>query len=114
MNWSVTAAIIGAINGTIALDLSLYNFYFQRRVRLRVIPKLTATRRDCFLSSSVDLMNDRLASIEVINLNSFAITIAEVGFTVAGQDVRRSIRPDPKDILPRRLEARVSMAVQAF
>lgn len=114
MNGSVIAAIFGAINGTIALDLSLYNFYFQRRVRLKVIPKLTATRRGCFLSSSVDFMNEGLASIEVINLSSFAITTAEVGFTVAGQDVRRSIRPDPKDILPKRLEARGSMAVRAF
>jgi hypothetical protein len=51
INWTTVTAVIGAV-------LGVWNFvqsFFRRRVRLRVVPKLTVVRGSGFLSSSRDL-----------------------------------------------------------
>ena len=109
VNWTTVTAITGAV-------LGVWNFLqsiSQHRVRLNVVPKLTAMRGGGFLSSSIDLLPDGFACIEVTNLSAFAVTIAEVGFSLVGEDVRGVIIPNPTSILPKRLEPRESIDVRA-
>lgn len=109
INWTTVTAVIGAVLGV----WNLVQSFFQRRVRLRVVPKLTVIRGSGFLSSSRDLLPDGFACIEVTNLSAFPVTIAEVGFSVDGEAARAVVIPDPTTLLPKRLEPRESMDVRA-
>jgi hypothetical protein len=116
VNLTTMNAIIGAVTGSVSLVLGVYNLVqnlSQRRVRLKVVPKLTAIRGAGFLSNSVDLVPDGFACIEVTNLSAFPLTIAEVGFSLDGEVGRAVVRPDPTTLLPKRLEPRESIDVRA-
>ena len=111
MNVSLIAvtAIIGAGLGV----WNLVQGFWQRRVRLKVVPKLSATRGGGFLSSNRDVLPDGFACIEVTNLSAFPVTVAEVGFSLVGDVGRSVIIPDPLNFLPKRLESRESIDVRA-
>lgn len=112
-SWTTLTAIIGAVTGSVGVVLGVLNFISRRRVRLRVVPKLTAIRGGGFLSSSRDVLSDGFACIEVTNLSAFPVTLAEVGFD-QGKDVARSvIIPEPRNLLPKRLEPRECIDVRA-
>ena len=100
MNVSLTAvtAIIGAGLGV----WNLVQGFWQRRVRLKVVPKLSSTRGGGFLSSNRDVLPDGFACIEVTNLSAFPVTVAEVGFSLVGDVGRSVIIPDPLNFLPKR------------
>jgi hypothetical protein len=91
---TLSAALLGAGLGI----MNTWNAMSQRRVRVRVNPTFTLT---------VD--GDPLGfSIEVVNLSTFPLTIAEIGFE-AGRG-RRVIVQAPRFLdggnLPRRLDSR--------
>jgi hypothetical protein len=67
-------AALGIINTWHALD--------QRRVRLRVIPKLAYP----FLGGD---FGEIMGCIEVVNLSAFPISISEIGFTIDGDPRKR-------------------------
>jgi hypothetical protein len=109
-------AIIGAATGSIGALLGVWNFFqglSQRRVRLKVVPKLAKAIGGGFFSSSRDALQDGLASVEVTNLSNFPVTISEVGFSLCGEVARAAIIPDPTTLLPKRLEPRESLDVRA-
>jgi hypothetical protein len=116
-SWTTVTAVIGAITGSVGTLLGVWNFVqslSQRRVRLKVIPKSTTIRGSGFLSSNRDVMSDEwFACVEVINLSAFPVTIAEVGFSLEGEDGRSVIIPEPPTFLPKRLEPRESIDVRA-
>jgi hypothetical protein len=115
-SWTAVAAIVGVITGSVGTTLGIWNLVqnlLQRRVRLKVIPKSTAIRGSGFLSSNRELQSDGFACIEVTNLSAFPVTIAEVGFTLDGEDGRAVVVPDPVTLLPKRLEPRESIDVRA-
>jgi hypothetical protein len=109
--------MVGAVTGCVGSFLGVWNFaqgLSQRRVRLSVIPKLTVLKPNgALLSNSVDLNPDAFPSIEVTNLSDFPVTIAEVGFSLIGQEARAAMIPDPTSLLPKRLESRESMTIRA-
>ena len=112
ISWTTVAAIIGAALGV----WNLVQGFWQRRVRLRVVPKLSVFLGTGFLSSSTDLLPDGSACIEVTNLSTFPVTIAEVGFFLEGEGRRGDqciIIPEPTSVLPKRLESRESIDVRA-
>ncbi len=116
VNLTIVTAIVGAVTGSIGAVLGIWNFVqgvSQRRVRLKVVPKLTATKRGGFLSNTRDVLPDGFACIEVTNLSVFPVTIDEVGFSLVGKDVRSVIIPEPRTLLPRRLEPREAIDVRA-
>ena len=93
---------IAAIAGGI---LGVFNFvqsFWQRSVRLRVGPKLSVRVDGGFLSTSVDLIPEGSVCIEVTNLSSFPVTLAEVGFSpIGGNKGRFVIIPNPRTLLPK-------------
>ena len=110
--WAVLRDGLALIGGV----LGVFNFvqgFWQRRVRLRVTPKLTAIQGGGFLSSTVDLLPRGFACIEVVNLSAFPVTIDEVGFTLSDSKCRHMIIPEPRTLLPRTLEPRTSIDVRA-
>jgi len=110
ISWTTITAIVGAV-------LGLWNFvqnFWQKRVRLRVIPKLSTIRGSGFLSSTKDPIPDGFACVEVVNLSAFPVTIAEVGFSLAGGKFdRAAVIPNPTTLLPKRLEPRESIDIRA-
>jgi hypothetical protein len=88
--------------------MNTWNNISQKRVRLRVRPSHAFSVPDGALKFC----------IEVLNLSAFAVTIVEVGFSLAGRGVGKGKRlavtapelPDGKP-WPRRLEARESVSV---
>ena len=111
MNVNLTAvtATVGAVLGV----WNLVQGFWQRRVRLKVVPKLSARRGvGGLLSSDRDVLPDGFACIEVTNLSAFPVTIAEVGFSLVGEVGRGVIIPDPPSLLPKRLEPRESIDIR--
>src|ERR1035437_613669 len=111
MNSSLTTvtAIVGAITGSVGSLLGVWNLvqsFSQRRVRLRVVPKLTVIRGNGFLSSSSDLLPDGFPCIEVTNLSAFPVTIAEVGFSLYGTASRARVIPDRSEEHTSELQSR--------
>lgn len=106
VNLTMVTAIIGA-------GLGVWNFaqsLWQRRVRLKVVPKLSVRAGRGVLSSSKDSLRGGSPTIEVINLSAFPITIAEVGLSLLGTASRFVI---PATDLPKRLEPRESIDISA-
>ena len=88
-------AIIGAATGSIGALLGGWNFFqglSQRRVRLKVVPKLTRAIGGGFFSSSRDALRDGFACVEVTNLSNFPVTISEVGFSLCGEVARAVVK----------------------
>jgi hypothetical protein len=105
--FTIICAVIGAVLGII----NTWYAFIQRRVRLRVVPKLAS------LMSHAGQFGPDMGGIEVINLSTFPVTVSEVGFTING-DPRKNpcaaiIQPIVQDggPWPRRLDARVSVTV---
>lgn len=94
---TLAIAVLGAGLGV----LNYWNTVSARRVRLRIKPSV---------AYSIDnMLQDPMIGIEVINLSTFAVTVTEVGFTLAGTTARavaaRPVIIDGKP-WPRRLESR--------
>jgi hypothetical protein len=95
---TIGAASVGAVLGV----MNTWNAMNQRRVRLRVTPVFVTTTEGDPLG----------AAIEVINLSTFPLTVAEVGFS-AGGDRRVPVQaPQFSDnkSLPRRVESREAIS----
>jgi hypothetical protein len=107
---TIGCAALGAGLGIINTITSLN----QRRVKLRVIPKMAAGFGAGVLSHKTELLPNSVPAIEVINLSAFPVTIAEAGFTLRGSTAR-VVCPPPavidKKPWPRRLESRESVTV---
>jgi len=102
---TLAVASVGAVLGVI----NTWHLVDQRRVKLKVIPKRAMP------IGAIRDSGDRLC-IEVTNLSSFPITVAEVGVFYRGTDVRGAIiQPIFLDggTLPRRLESRASLTAYA-
>ncbi|HEX4747897.1 MAG TPA: hypothetical protein VH302_00010 [Bryobacteraceae bacterium] len=103
----------GAAIGTI---LGVFNFIQgvrQRRVRLRVRPKVVSVRQGhCFYNSN-ELVPNSVPCLEVVNLSAFPVTISEVGFTLSGDKGRATLVPGLPRNLPCRLEPRQSVVIHA-
>lgn len=103
------SAVLGGVLGT-------FNFlhgFWERRVRLSVVPKLTVVQGNGYFSSSRDVISNGFSTIEIRNLSKFAVTIDEAGFTLSGTRHRCILIPDPLNLLPKRLEPRTSIDVRA-
>jgi hypothetical protein len=110
--WTTLRDVAAVLGGVLGVFNFLHGFW-ERRVRLRVVPKMTAIRGNGFLSSSIDVIPNGFPTIEITNLSNFPITIEEAGFTLAGTDERCILIPDPLNLLPKRLEPRTSIDVRA-
>ncbi|MDR3575045.1 MAG: hypothetical protein P4L50_14385 [Anaerolineaceae bacterium] len=105
-------AVLGIINTLHSLD--------QKRVKLKVIPKVTqkATGQMIYTATTIKNGFPALAAvdgcIEVVNLSAFPVTIHEIGFTVKGQPEKKFRLAIPQPAMtdgkgfPRRLEQRES------
>ncbi len=104
---AVLGAVLGVINYVSALN--------ERRVKLRVIPKMAVALPTGFFSHRTELLPNSAPAIEVINLSAFPVTISEAGFTLRHQTDRlvcHGTSPvDNKPWLPRRVESRESVTV---
>jgi hypothetical protein len=100
-------AVLGVINYVAALN--------QRRVKLRVIPKMAVGLPTGFFSHRTELLPNSAPAIEVINLSAFPVTISEAGFTLRRQTDRVICQGNSpvenKPWLPRRVESRESVTV---
>jgi len=108
INWTTLTAITGAALGVWNLVQGLQ----KDRVRLKVVPKLSVVRGNGILSTDRELNPNAFASIEVINLSTFPVTIAEVGFSLIKEPSRGVMIPDPPNLLPKRLEPRQSIEIR--
>jgi hypothetical protein len=105
--FTVSCAVIGAVLGIV----NTWYVLIQRRVRLRVVPKLAS-----FVSQAGQFGPD-MGCIEITNLSTFPVTVSDVGFTING-DPRKNpraaiIQPIVQDggSWPRRLDSRTSVSV---
>jgi len=102
---ATVGTVLGFINTLVLLNT--------RRVRLRVRPQSAVRARDGVWSDSTRHMTGADAGIEVINLSSFPVTIAEVGYTLPR---RRQVTLTAPVVLdgkgfPRRLDPREGVTV---
>ena len=101
-SFAAVGAVLGVMNTLHLLD--------QRRVRLRVVPKMAYP-----ITMSGEMMQG-FGCIEVTNLSAFAVTVGDVGFTGGSPKtspraaIVRPIIHDGKP-WPRRLESRESVSV---
>jgi hypothetical protein len=102
---TMSIAVVGAVLGV----MNTWNNMNQKRVRLRVIPKV-----------AIPVMNgefgETMGCIEVVNLSAFPVSIQEVGFTLRRHsrkgDRLTIVQPITNDQQPlaRRLESRQSVS----
>jgi hypothetical protein len=98
---TISIAVVGAVLGIV----NTWQAFDQRRVRLRVVPKLA----HLVVESS---LGEPMGCIEVVNLSAFPVSISEIGFTVDGdpRKQRRLMIPSPMTLdrqpLARTLESR--------
>jgi hypothetical protein len=112
MAWSQVTNVCAVVGA----GLGIFNFaraYWRDKVRLKVTLKLAEVRQGGFYSSTVEVLPKGFACIGVVNLSVFAVTVEEVGFFMADSVQRLVIIPDPKNLLPYRLEPRQSMDFKA-
>jgi hypothetical protein len=81
---TIGCAALGAVLGIINTVTSLN----QRRVKLRVIPKIGVRDESGVFLHRRELLPNGAPAIEVINLSAFPVTIAEAGFTLKGSGER--------------------------
>lgn len=94
LSMAAVGAVLGIINTWHSLD--------QRRVRLRVVPKLAHP----IINGE---FGPTMGCIEVVNLSTFPISVEEIGFTLKGQSKRLTVsKPETLDRQPfaRTLEPR--------
>lgn len=107
---TIGCAALGATLGVINTVTSLN----QRRVKLRVNPKLSVRNERGVFSQRMELLPGGTPAVEVINFSAFPVTIAEAGFKLKGEKGRVVPRPpfvtDDKP-WPRRLDSRESVTV---
>jgi hypothetical protein len=102
--FTISCAVVGAVLGVI----NTWNGISQRKVRLRVVPKIAFP-----VSHSGRL--DEMGCIEVLNLSTFPLTVTEVGFTIDGDPRKKTRAAIVQPLIhdgkpwPRRLEARESV-----
>jgi hypothetical protein len=103
LDFTTGLAVLGAVLGI----MNTWNAINQRRLRLRVRP-----------TEAYSVLDGHHFGIEVINLSSFAVTIAEVGISEGWHSIKRGKRQavlTPMIIdggqWPRRLEAREAVSV---
>jgi len=107
---TIGCAALGAVLGVINTLTSLN----QRRVKLRVRPKMSVRSERGVFSHTTEVLPNGVPAVEVINLSAFAVTIAEAGFKLKGETNR--LVPVPPFVVdnkpwPRRLESRESVTV---
>jgi len=107
---TIGCAAVGAALGIIHTVTGLN----QRRVKLRVTPKLVTRSEAGVYSHKTELLSNGVPGIEVLNLSALPVKIAEAGFKLKGQHGR--IVPKPPFIFddkpwPRRLDSRESVTV---
>jgi hypothetical protein len=101
---TMSVALVGAVLGV----MNTWNAMDQRRVRLRVYPKVAVPVMDGEFGRT-------MGCIEVINLSAFPVSIQEVGFTIRRNsrkgDRLTIVQPFTNDHKPlaRRLESRQSV-----
>lgn len=113
-NITLVTAIVGAICGVGGLLLGWFNFIhtlYQGKVKLKVIPKRAIRAAPAIVittHNALENSNPSWLCIEVINLSTFPITIAAVGFGHVKQTRQTLIAPNTGSgkPLPRRLEPR--------
>jgi len=97
---TLSIAAVGAVLGTI----NTWHSLDQRRVRLRVVPKLA------WIVAENGKTRSQVCCIEVINLSSFPLSVAETGFTLKGEKNRLAVidlftgdgQPFARTVEPRR------------
>ena len=105
--FTLSCAVIGAVLGI----LNTWNGLNQRRVKLKVLPKVA------YPINHTGEFGRKMGCIEVTNLSAFAFTISDVGFTINGDPRKKKraaiIRPILHDggAWPRRLDPRSSVTV---
>lgn len=107
---TIGCAVLGAGLGILNTLTNLN----QRRVKLRVTPKLTVRSGPVAFSHKNRLLPDGVPTIEVINLSAFPVTIAEAGFRLKRESGRlAALQPCVIDNKPwpRRLESREMVTV---
>jgi hypothetical protein len=125
--FTISCAVLGAVLGVI----NTWHGLNQRRVKLKVVPKVAypVSRAESGLKVGYMEVTDpsvfpvtqpggpEMGCIEVTNLSAFPVTVREVGFTIDG-DPRKKTRdaifqPIVRDggSWPRRLESRASVSL---
>jgi hypothetical protein len=122
--FTISCAVIGAVLGVI----NTWHGLNQRRVKLKVVPKIAYPRRHAESGLVAGYMEvtdpsvfpvqggQEMGCIEVTNLSAFPVTVREVGFTIdaLGKKMRAVISlPIVRDggSWPRRLESRASVSM---
>jgi hypothetical protein len=90
-------ALLGAVLGV----MNTWNAINRTRVRLRVSPSYLIAMPN----------GDPFFGIEVVNLSSFPVTIAEAGFFLPGRQRSVIVEPLWGVTLPRRLESREAVTI---
>ena len=108
---TIILATVGTVLGCVNTFVLLNN----RRVRLRVVPKSATLVGGGVLTHSKEHMPGATVCIEVVNLNSFPVTICDVGYTLPSKRRASFFSPilfDSKP-WPRRLEPREAVTAYA-
>ena len=116
LDWTMFKDPVTSVCAIIGASLGVVNSvqgFRQRRVCLRVIPRVVSIRQGGFLYSTNELIPYSVPCIEVVNLSSFPVTIREVGFTLHGTEQRAVLLPSDVKKLPSRLNSRESVTVHA-
>lgn len=105
--------VILATIGTVLGCINTFQLLNSRRVRLRVVPKSATLDEGGVWTDSTKHMQQGAVCIEVVNLSSFPITVAEVGYTLPQRRRATIIKPILHDskAWPRRLEPREAVTV---
>lgn len=114
MDWTMFKDPITTVCAIVGAGLGVFNFvqgFWQRRVRLEVIPRMFSTARGARIYSTNELPPHSLPCIEVVNLSAFPVTLSEVGFTLSGEKGRAQLLPDAGMQLPHRMDSRASIIV---
>ncbi len=105
--------LILATMGTVLGCINTFDLLNKRRVRLRVVPQSALRDHDGVWTNSTQHIPGGTVCIEVTNLSSFPVTIAEVGYTLPSRSLATVVKPILLDSKgwPRRLEPRDSVTV---
>ena len=116
---------VTSICAVLGTGLGLYNLYqgrIQKRVRLKVVPKVAfpvgngrGMMNDANPRRPVSGEQEQFGCIEVTNLSSFSVTVDDVGFTIGGNPRKKPRASIMQPVLldgrtwPCRLEPRTSV-----
>jgi len=114
--WSTLKDPVTTICAMVGAGLGIFNYVQslrQRRVRLKVIPKSAVQEAGRTTLSDKRALPGGIPAIEVINLSSFAVTVAEAGFSLKGENSRMKVGATALDgkAWPRRPESREAVTV---